>query len=37
MIFLNEYLYIVNFVRSTVSEGTDVNKTNASKGCDICH
>ena len=25
------------FDRTDVSEGTDVNKTNASKECDICH
>ena len=25
------------FERSNVSEGIDVNKTNGSKECDICH
>ena len=25
------------FDRTDVSEGTDVNKTSASKECDICH
>ena len=25
------------FERSNVSEGIDVNKTNRSKECDICH
>ena len=32
-------MYIINaiFRRIDVSEETDVNKTNASKECDICH
>ena len=36
---LNERLYIINatFQRIDVSERIDVNKTSASKGCDICH
>ena len=40
MIFLNESLYIVNAIlqdRIDVSEVIDVNKTIASKECDICH
>ena len=30
-------MYITNFDRIDVSEGIDVNKTSASKECDICH
>ena len=30
-------LLMLCFDRIDVSEGTDVNKTSASKGCDICH
>ena len=38
--FLNESLYIINAIlrdRIDVSEVIDVNKTIASKECDICH
>ena len=30
-------LYMLYFDRIDVSEGIDINKTNASKECDICH
>ena len=30
-------LWIIYFDRIKVSQGTDVNKTTASKECDICH
>ena len=38
-IFLNKCLYIINlyFHGTDVFEGIDVNKTSASKECDICH
>ena len=38
-IFLNECLYIINDIFDTIDvfEGTDVNKTSASKECDVCH
>ena len=32
--FLDQYLY---YDRNDVSEGIDVNKTSASKECDVCH
>ena len=38
--FLDECLYelkILEYDRIDVSEGIDINKTNASKKCDICH
>ena len=28
---------MLEYDRIDISEGIDVNKTNASKGCDICH
>ena len=28
---------MLEYDRIDISEGTDVNKTNASKECDICH
>ena len=28
---------MLEYDRTDVSEGTDINKTNASKECDICH
>ena len=28
---------MLEYVRIDISEGTDVNKTNLSKKCDICH
>ena len=30
-------LYMLCFDRIDVSEGIDINKTSASKECDICH
>ena len=30
-------LYLLHFDRTYVSEGTDVNKTNALRECNICH
>ena len=39
-IFLNDYLYdvkILEYDRINISEGIDINKTNAFKDCDICH
>ena len=38
-IFLNKCLYIINlyFHGTDVFKGIDVNKTSASKECDICH
>ena len=39
-VFLDEYLYelqMLEYDRIDVSQGIDVNKTNASKECDICH
>ena len=39
-VFLDECLYelyILEYDRTDISEGIDVNKTNASKECDICH
>ena len=38
--FLDECLYelqILEYDRTDISEGIDVNKTNAPKECDICH
>ena len=29
--------YMIYFDKIEVSEGTDINKTSASKECDICH
>ena len=31
------FVYHKCYIRKDVSEGIDVNKTNASKECDICH
>ena len=28
---------MIEYERINISEGTDVNKTNLSKECDICH
>ena len=39
-VFLDEYLYevyMLEYDRIDISEGIDINKTNASKECDICH
>ena len=39
-LFLHECLYelqTLEYDRVDLSEGTDINKTNASKECDICH
>ena len=39
-LFLHECLYELQTLehdRVDLSEGTDINKTNASKECDICH
>ena len=39
-VFLDECLYegqMVEYDRIDVSEEIDINKTNASKQCDICH
>ena len=39
-VFLDECLHelkVLEYDQIDVSEGTDVNKTNASKECDICH
>ena len=39
-VFLDECLYkiyMLEYDRIDISEGIDVNKTNASKECDICH
>ena len=30
-------LYMLEYDRIDISEGIDINKTNASKECDICH
>ena len=34
---MNVCLYTVDDDRIDISEGVDVNKTSASKECDICH
>ena len=31
------FVWIINVRQDDVSEGIDVNKTNTSKECDICH
>ena len=31
------YIKILEYDRNDISEGTDVNKTNISKECDLCH
>ena len=42
-VFIDDTLYELNikkmleYNRIDISEGTDVNKTNLSKDCDICH
>ena len=39
-VFLDECLYesqMLKYDRIDISEGIDINKTNASKECDICH
>ena len=37
-VFLDEYLHkMIYYDRTDVSEGIDVNKTRASKECDVCH
>ena len=43
-VFLDEYLYELQMLEydridgiDEISQGIDVNKTNASKECDICH
>ena len=39
-VFLVECLYkiqMIEYDRIDISEGVDINKTNASKECDICH
>ena len=39
-VFLDECSYEVNMLeydRIDISKGTDINKTNASKECDVCH
>ena len=39
-VFLDECLYEINMLeydRIDISKGTDINKTNASKECDVCH
>ena len=33
----NYELYMLQYDRTDISEGTDINKTNASEQCDICH
>ena len=38
--FLDEYFYgvqMLEYDRIDISEGIDINETNASKECDICH
>ena len=39
-VFLDEYLYeiyMLEYYRIDISEGIDINKTNASKECYVCH
>ena len=36
-VFLDESLHEVEYDRIDISEGVNVNKTNTSKECDICH
>ena len=31
------YLYMIEYNKIDISEGIDVNKTNSSKECEICH
>ena len=33
----NVHIKMLEYERIDISEGIDVNKTNLSKGCDICH
>ena len=36
-VYIVYILYMLYYNRIDVSEGTDVNKTTASKKCNICH
>ena len=36
-VYIVYILYMLYYDRIDVSEGTDVNKTTASKKCNICH